>query len=397
MTGNFLSKFNVIVLTIGVMCWIMSVPVPASAIDLGGVTVTPFGGYTGEYDDNVFRAPRGSRKDDYINTMTLGVSVEANPEKKHEVKAGYKYDQLWYTNNNNLDARRHDAYLNFILNFNRAQFRFNEHFKRTNEFPTSENTSYIPRNLNDLGGGFDFDMARIWGVGFDYNWESVNYLGNALNDLDANRHTFAPNLYYRLTGKTRAFVEYNFAREVYDRSKVRDNSDHRLLVGLRGDLSERFKLTGKVGWQGLYYNDPFYNDINSAVFNIEADYRPVERLGVLATLKRFTDPSTFGNNGHYETLQSVLAVSYNLTPKVTIIPRAAFGWSHYQEGVANPSAGGSVEKRDDVDLGAGVGLRWDPVKWAKLELNYDFTSRNSNFKAFEYLDNRVSFTVGGQM
>ncbi len=240
-------------------------------------------------------------------------------------------------------------------------------------------------------------MTQIWGVGFDYNWESQNYLGTSLNFLDRNRHTFAPTVYYKSTGKTRAFVEYNYAREVYDAAKARDNSDHRLLIGLRGELAERFSLTGKVGWQGLYYNAPILSDVNSAVFNITADYRPVERLGFMATLKRYTEPSAFGGNGHYDNMLGMLAMTYNFTPKVTIIPRATFGWGHYPVSEANPSAGGSAEKRDDFDLGAGVGLRWDPVKWAKLELNYDFSTRNSNFKAFEYLDNRVSFTVGGQM
>ena len=397
MRGHPLIKWNVILVTFGVALWVMSVPIPASAIDLGGVTVTPFGGYTGEYDDNVFRAPRGQRKDDYINTMFLGVGIEANPEKKHEVKAGYKYEHLWYSNNNQLDAPRHDAYLNFVLNFNRAQFRFNEHFRRTNEFPTSEITAYIPRNENNLGGGFDFDMAQIWGVGFDYNWEYQNYLGTSLNNLDRNRQTFAPNVYYKISGKTRAFLEYNYAHEIYDTDKTRDNFQHRVQVGLRGDLTERFSLTGKMGWQGLYYQSTVFSDTNAFVFDIAADYKPVERLNLNTTLRRYTEPSTFGPNGHYDYLVWIFSATYNLTPKISVIPRLTFGWSQYPKGVANPSAGNAIEKRDDLDLGAGVGFRWDPVKWAKVELNYDFTSRSSNFSAFEYLDNRVYFTIGGQM
>jgi hypothetical protein len=403
MRGYPVKKWNVILVTLGVALWVMSVPIPASAIDLGGVTVTPFGGYTGEYDDNLFRVPRGAQmapgaqKSDYINHMFLGVNVEANPEKKHEVKAGYKYEQLWYSNNNNMDFKGHDAFLSFLLNFNRAQFRFNEHFQRTNEFPTSEITQNIPHNINNLGGGFDFDMAQIWGVGVDYNWESNNYLGDSLNQLDRNRQTFAPNVYYKLSGQTRVFVEYNYAHEIYGTDKNRDNIEHRALVGFRGDLAERFKLTGKFGWQGLYYTAPTYSDVNALVFDIVADYQPVERLGLSASLKRYTEPSVFGSNGHYDYMFMVLAANYNLNRWITVIPRLTFGWSHYPEGVANPWAGNAIEKRDDLDLGAGVGFRWDPVKWAKVELNYDFTSRSSNFSGFEYLDNRVLFTVGGQM
>jgi hypothetical protein len=387
----------VILVTLALAFGIMWIAAPARAIDLDGITLTPFASYTGEYDDNVFRGPRGNRKDDYINTLSAGVNVEAKPERRHEVNAGYKFDQLWYSNNNNLDAQRHLAFLNFVLNFNRAQFRFGEQFRRTNEFPTSEFTQYIPRNENILGAGFDFDMAQIWGIGFDYTWDHNNYLDTSLDNLDRNRHTIAPNLYYKLSGKTRVFLEYNFAREVYDSDKTRDNSDHRVLVGFRGDLADRFSLTGKIGWQGLYYTATVFEDSNSFIFDIKAEYQPLERLSFMLNLKRYTEPSVFGPNGHYDYMPFILAATYNMTPKIALIPRVSLGWAHYKEEVANPSAGNNPESRDDLDMGAGFSIRWDPVKWARVEVGYDFTSRNSNFNAFEYLDNRVFFTIGGQM
>jgi len=370
---------------------------PVAALDLDGIKVTPFAGYTGEYDDNVFRA-KDNKKDDYVNTMFGGITVEAKPDK-HEVKAGYRIDLLRYTNNNNLDTERHDAFLNFILNFNRAQFRFTENFKRTDEFPTSEITNRIDRNMNLLGAGFDFDMAQIWGVGFDYSWEHNNYLGNTLEMLDRNRHTLAPNVYYKLTGKSRVFMEYNYAHEVYDSGKLRDNYDHRVLLGYRSDISERFKLTAKGGWEGLYYQNSAspYDDGSTFVGSLEMDYRPLERLGMGLIFKRHTEPSTFGNNGHYDALSAIYALTYNLTPKIMLIPRVSVGWNHYNKEVANASSGNALEKRNDIDLGAGVGLRWDPVKWLNLAVNYDFQNRSSNFELLEYNDNRVSFTVGVQM
>jgi len=397
MTGHPLKKWSVILVTLAAVLGIM-VPVgPAAAIDLDGITVTPIAGYKGEYDDNVFRAGRGNRKDDYVNTIYAGVTVSAKPEKKHDVMAGYKIDVLRYSNNNNLDTERHNAFLKFGLNFNRAQFRFSEDFRHTDEFPTTEDTRRIRRNTNDLGAGFDFDMAQIWGIGFDYLWEYNNYLEAALDNLDRNRHTLAPAVYYKLTGKTKAFLEYNYAHEVFDISKSRDNTVHRVLIGLRGDITERFKLTGKVGWQGLGYTANTFNDHDSMVASIQADYQPAERLGMSLLLKRYTDVSTFGTNGHYDAMTANFSVNYNFTPKITVMPRVSLGWNSYPEEVANASSNNALEQRDDLDLGAGIGLRWDPVKWGKLELGYDFVNRSSNFDAVEYIDNRVSFTIGFQM
>lgn len=400
MRDNPWKRVNVILVIVVSMLGISWLDSPALAIDLDGIKITPSASYTGEYDDNVFRAPRGERRGDYINTLSLGVRAEASPEKRHAVSAGYIYNLLRYSNNNNLDAHRHNAFFNFVLNFNRAQFRLSEDFSRTNEFPTTELTQYIPHNTNLLGGGFDFDMAQIWGVGFDYTWEHNNYLDTSLDILDRNRHTLAPNLYYRLTAKTRVFAEYNFAREVYGFDKTRDNTEHRALIGIRGELTERFKLTLKGGWQGLFYTQGTFNDLNTVFAEVQADYQPVERFGVGLTLKNITEPATFGTaagNGHYNALTAILAGIYKATPKISVIPRLTFGWNGYNQEAPNPSAGNALEKRDDFDFGAGAGIRWEPLKWTRLELNYDFTSRKSNFNQFEYLSNRVYFTIGAQL
>lgn len=384
-----------VLLVTGAAAGVLLAASPARAIDLDGIKVTPKIGYTGEYDDNVFRS-RYDKRSDYINHLQAGIELEAKPGK-HLVKAGYNVDVLRYSTHNNLDTERH--YLDFLLNlnFNRTQLRFSDSFKRTDEFPTSQITQRIRRNQNDLGAGFDFDMAQIWGIGFDYGWDTHNYLDVNLDNLDRNRHTVAPYLYYKLTGKTKALFEYNFAREVYDSgvSKARDNSRHRALVGLRGEITERFKVTAKAGWEGLYYNQNTLDDFNAGVFSLEMNYQPVERLGLAVILDRKTDPSTFGANGHYETLSSTFLATYALTPKITLIPRVSLGWDYYPEKVAN--VGGNRENRSDINLGAGLGLRYEIQKWARLELNYDYAGRQSNFDGFEYDDNRVFFKVGFQM
>jgi hypothetical protein len=161
------------------------------------------------------------------------------------------------------------------------------------------------------------------------------------------------------------------------------------LIGVRGDLTERFNVTGKAGYEHLTFHTA-RNDQDNFVTSIEANYKPVERLGIGLILKRSVENSTFTNNAQYETFSSNLVLTYNFTPKLTILPRGSLGVDQYRESVLNIDR---MEKRVDYNYGGGLGIRYTPQKWVVLEGGYDFTRRDSNFNTNDYDDNRVSFTV----
>ncbi len=366
-------------------------PIPTWALDLDGIKVTPSLAYTGEFDDNVFRTPNNTSSD-YINTISPGIAVEATPGK-HILTASFRADILRYVNNTNQDTERYFANLSTIFNFNRLQLRLKEDFRHTDDFPTSELTQRIERNENYLTGGFDYDVIQRWGIGFDLTWGNINYLQADFDFLNRNTYTYATNIYYRITEKTRVFGEFDFVQEVYLNDKTRDDYRYRALLGVRGDLTERFSLTAKGGYEYLdFYQSDFYPNQNNFVIGLEAGYRPLDRLQIGLVITRSVQASTFANNADYGSFNTTLVVSYAFTPKILILPRAAFGVDNYKVAAVNPS-NGMLEKRLDYLYGAGIGIRYQLLKWLRLEANYQFERRDSNFNEFDYNDNRVSFTV----
>jgi hypothetical protein len=372
------------VIALVTLLWAPSVP----AIQWNGFTITPSISYTGEYDDNVFRT-KDNKESDYINIITPGIQLEY--KGRHELRAGYKVEILRYSDWNNLDTERHTAVLDGLFTFNRLQLRFGEEFRRTDDFPSTQLTQRIERNENTLGGGFDYDVARLWGVGFDARWGHVNYLEQGFDDLDRNSYTLAPSFYYRLTAKTRVFVEPNFAVEEFGSGENRDNYRYRALVGARGDFTERFSVTGKAGFEYLdFQENTTQDDFGTFVGEIEATYRPLERLQTALILRRNALASTHANNLEYEAFTGVFAVTYAFTSKLLFIPRVAIGVDNYRE---DATIDGETKQRLDVLYGAGIGVRYQIQRWLRVDANYDFSARDSNFDVFDYTDNRVWFSI----
>ncbi len=364
---------------------------PASALNFQGITVTPSVSYTGEYDDNIFRTPVNKRGD-YINTISPGIALQAVPGN-HVLKAYYRADILRYSNNSSQDTVRHFANLGTYFNFNRLQLRLKEDFAHTDDFPSSELTQRIKRNENSLTGGFDYDVADRWGVGFDFTWGITDYLDPNFDFLSENAYTYATNIYYRISEKTRVFAEYDFVQEVFFNDKTRSDYRHRGLLGVRGELTERLTLTAKGGYEHLnYYNTDTRSSQNNFVMALDGSYRPLERLQFNLLVTVSTQASSFADNADYTEYMAILGASYNFTPKIAVVPKGFFGADTYKESTLN-TGNGMVEKRLDYIFGGGLAVRYQIQKWLRLEVAYEFQRRDSNFSEFSYSDNRAFFTV----
>jgi hypothetical protein len=188
------------------------------------------------------------------------------------------------------------------------------------------------------------------------------------------------------------FAEYNFFQEWFEFDRTRNDNRHRALLGVRGDLAERFSLTAKGGFEHTAFLESASSDENNFVVSLEANYRSVERLQIFLLLSQQPAPASFTGNAVYVPFTGKLGITYAFAPKITIIPYGSFGLDRYRTPVLNPD-NNTTEKRRDYLYGGGLGIRYEMQKWLRLEASYDYEGRNSNFNTFDYDDNRVSFTV----
>lgn len=365
----------------GIMC-----VAPAAAIDLDGVKITPSIGYQGEFDDNIFRA-KNDKKSDYINHILPGLKIEATPGSS-ELEAHASADDMIYSRYSNLNFVDYIFGGSAKLNLNRLTLRAGEDWHHTNDFPSSFITDRMPRDENTLGGGFDFDMATLWGVGFDYTWGYFHYLDGSEHYLSNNIHTFAPTVYYRLTGKTKLFAEFNYVNNLYWSDRTRSNKQYKGYLGLKGDVTDYFKVMAKVGWGALHLTHSTLSDENAPMAAIEATYKPIDRLEIVWLFVNDFTFSTDAFNPMVQNLNTSLGLRYAITPKISIIPHGNFGTSSYPN-----YAPGQTEKRFDYLYGGGLGIRYDIMKYVRFEAAYDYEARQSNYDFNNYGDNRVFFTL----
>jgi hypothetical protein len=360
---------------------------PALALDANGLKITPSIGYKGEFDDNVFRT-KNDRKGDYANFIIPAVKFEANPGR-HVMSAEFRAEIIRWSKHNNLDTERFFGDLLGNWKFNRLETWAKEGFRWTDDFPSTEITRRIRRFENDLNFGGDYDIVpQVWGVGLDFLWNHKNYLESATNSLDENMYTYAANAYYKLTGKSRIFLEYAFVDDDFPSSTVRDNTRHRVQLGVKGDLAERFSVTGKAGYEHTGFHDPGQKDQDNFIGSLDMKYQPLERLG-LGLLMSYGQPTAvYGNNLIYTSFNTTFLMTYQFTPKFTIIPRANIGFDNYRE-----IAAGATEKREDWLYGVGLSLRYEVFKWLRFDASYDFSAKNSNFDLYDYNDNKVNFSI----
>ncbi len=99
------------------------------------------------------------------------------------------------------------------------------------------------------------------------------------------------------------------------------------------------------------------------------------------------------NNNAYTNTNASLSWSHVLAwnEKISMAPFLGYGKKDYDR--ASIDVDGTSKIREDDSWNAGIGLGYMMQEWLKLALNYSYTDNNSNFKRYDYKENRVFFNV----
>ncbi len=365
-------------------------------LELGPFRILTSLDLSGEYNDNILLAPR-DELDDFIWTISPGITIEL-PARRWALRLGYRADVIRYTDHSELDTVEHTVQASAQYNSPiGATFSLQEEFRRTQNFagfPVPELTTRVDRNENNLRleGGYQF--ADRWSVGAFYNFFLVDYdAGAQFDELDRKDHTVGGTLFYRVLPKTSVLAEYRYQIVRYDIDSVardRDSDAHFVLVGIKGDLTAKTSATIKVGYETKDYDNPARKDFDGLVVEGEIvwKYRDPSQLRLYGG--RANIESTFQGNNFYVANYGGVELRHYITSVLILTVRGVVGTNEYPEVVTVED---ETKKRDDTFYEAGVGLRYQIRRWLAVEFNYQFLKRDSNFRDFDYTNNRVIGTV----
>jgi hypothetical protein len=362
----------------------------ALALDLGewipGLKVSPFFSQRVEYESNVFQVPNHS-KDDIIFKMIPGFLADYT-FGPHSLSAGYRAEILRYLDLTSQDTVHHIGVGQLRLDFPRTLLNLRDDFVRTSDPPGTELTGRILSTTNVLKPEAEYRWTPTFSSGLSYSWAHVRFDDRFIADLiDRDEHLAGASVFWKVVPKGDLLFNYTYGRVIFTTATERDYTDHIITVGLRGDITAKLSSTFRVGYLIRTPDSSSQTGFSGLFLAGDTTYRPTERTTITLATQRTTQESTFGTGAFYVTSNAFLSATQQLLPKLSVTARLGGGINDYS---TKQSADGKTDFRLDSFLLAGAQVDYDIQPWLRVGLEYQRTSRDSNFPSFRFVDDRVS-------
>lgn len=362
----------------------------ALALDLGewipGLKVSPFFSQRVEYESNVFQVPSHS-KDDIIFKMIPGFLADYT-FGPHSLSAGYRAEILRYLDLTSQDTVHHIGVGQLRLDFPRTLLNLRDDFVRTSDPPGTELTGRILSSTNVLKPDAEYRWTPTFSSGLSYSWAHVRFDDRFIADLiDRDEHLAGASVFWKVVPKGDLLFNYTYGRVIFTTATDRDYTDHIITVGLRGDITAKLSSSFRVGYLIRTPDSSSQTGFSGLFLAGDTTYRPTERTTITLVTQRTTQESTFGTGAFYVTSNAFLSATQQFLPKLSVTARLGGGINDYS---TKQSADGKTDFRSDNFLLAGAQVDYDIQPWLRVGLEYQRTSRDSNFPSFRFVDDRVT-------
>ena len=372
-------------------------------IKLGPVEIHPSIGLMETNSDNIYASYDNKPKEsDHITTLSPGIRFLL-PLKRHSFQADYKADINLYSYNDETDYINHlfggalnldfPGGLIFTLSDDYSIATVPRKWKEKAEFSGSKDPyREMDYKANDLNAKVRLNFADRWAVAVWYNNYDFDY-DESYNDSGSyNRNLGGGSIFYRFTAKTEAFIEYNYSRVDYDTyNNTDDNKNNMAYIGLSFDPTAKLNGCLKLGWVEKKYDktvsgrDDSLDKFSCLVdlgYNISV-YNQL-KLKVYRAIEEDVDTNVaFTKNDVNMNFRHVLAWN----EKINLNANVGYGTFDFEKSTTDTD--GTSKIRDDEKWYGGVGVGYAIQKCLKFELNYTHTDNDSNFKRYDYSENRV--------
>jgi len=349
------------------------------------------------FDDNVFLTDT-DKKSDSVTTVLLGLGIE--PElNRHELKVDYIADLQYFGKNTSQNTENHNVNAEATLHFNEWRVEFSDHFRYFENRAGSEDTARIPRtsNVTNVKVIYEFNKLDL-GINYenrleDYRSDNAigSFNGRALTyqDLDSNENSGEVEAAFHFWPKTSVLFSSRYGTLVHDTGSKSDSDYFDILTGLRGELTAKGTIEGKIGYRNQNY-DQNAGDFQSVIYHVSFVENFTERDILEIDIDRTTHDTTYKGNAYFKSTLVSGQYAHGFTDKVTGTVSGSYRLNKYPVATTE---GTKTEKREDDFWRAGLGLSYELPKWGTVDLDYTYSQKASNFDTFDYNNNLVSLSA----
>jgi polysaccharide biosynthesis protein VpsM len=396
----------------------------------------PYLTVTGLYDDNVYRVEQGKISDyatifspgiwiavpgTHENKLNLNTSsltpgglgiVEDRGEMFKRFQGFLNYGAKLARYNQEDDNNTNDQRLEGLFQFNlKSGLRLemldilNHDHDERDEGSLGQLTTYTS-NLLRGRATYDFDTRfRIRG---EYSHFNVDY------DKDANKYAnrvddkYSSSLFYKLTGKSSIFIEYDLVNISYYNIDGYDSLENIAWGGYRWRLSEKTMGEIKTGYINKDYSQAGLGNTSDFVMQGWLDYEFTHKSRVKLTVARLIqEPDVWELMAKNQKSQTVSSNSsgavdnqfkvdlfYDLSTKLHANVEGEYRKISFMgDYIYNGETG---ERTDDKYTGS-LGLNYQIQDWIGTKVSYTYIDRESTLSGLSYTDNQVMINLSLSM
>lgn len=384
----------------------------------GGGYVHPYVTVSGMYDDNVYNTATGTVSD-YATSITPGIwlalpgvreksstpltaprttggvgIVEDHGDLIRRLKAFLHY-QADITRYDDVDDKDTDDHLlEGLLQYSfrgGLSFEVGDQYKQdhedSNESVSLEQAEYTS---NLFGARVNYDLGSHFRLRGEYSNFDVDY-ESADNDIRSrNDDKYSAYVFYKLTGKSSIFVEYDFVDIGYDVSPDLDSTEHYMWGGYRHRFSEKTMGEVKAGYLTKDYEHGGIDSQDDFVLKGWLDYALTGKSRLKLTLSRNPEEPDRYDDQSSLTNAVNLTFSHDLTSKILISLDGGYAQTSYEGDYVYD---GKTDEREDDKYTGKFSLDYRIQDWLGLGASYTYTDRDSNFADRSYTDNTFLLTL----
>ena len=257
-------------------------------------------------------------------------------------------------------------------------------------------------NLFNVTGTFDATQKSQ--LRLDYSNFNLDYKDAINSDSDRLDNTIAAFLFFRMTAKTSAFVEYDFADINYDTIE-KDSHEHRYFGGIRWQMTGKSSGLIKGGFgekvsdttSVLPDADQNISDIsiNDWIAEIQIDHNLNSRTNLTVNAYRRYD-EVLEHRYDYGNLQDYyadyilahfagLSLKRDVTKKIHLLVDASVFYDEFN-GSRQAKRLDDLEERKDTKFSVSPSVSYDVFDWMTINGAYIYTDQNSNYPGYDYID-----------
>lgn len=362
---------------------------PSITYKLFGIS-TPhvFGALSGGYTDNLLREDEETPNTELVRETygraEAGVRLDTSLTD-HKIELEYRAAATEYSRSGSFDAAEHQFRARADFLFNDVSAHLDGGYFRSAYAQSIQLRGLVRLDTYTASAFVDAKWNRL-GARAGVSWRRLDYLESQLSILDHRGVGANVQVYYRVTPKLRALLEYNFDTvRFYDRPDLDGYDVHQVRGGVDGELTPKLTASAKVGAafqethaDGANADDREFGGLTGEV-SVRWDVLPRTKLS--GSWRRSIDPSissSFLLSDDFE-----LSVGQSLFDD-KVSGRAYVGYTH-----TSVSPGEHLNR-----VRTGASLTYLIRQWLSVSASYQWERLNSAFPFNDYDAHTVTVSVG---